>query len=214
MRNIQQADKLWVSYKLLPETVKPSSIILLDDGAIQLEVLEVLPNKDIRCKVLNTRTLGNKKGVNIPGLPVMLPALSTKDRADLKWGVENDIDYIAASFTRKPSDIVEIKDYYRQLLAEKAKETGDASWLSRPLPKIISKIESTEALENFEGILAETDAIMVARGDLAVEIPMETLAAVQREIVLQCNQAGNIPHSLTDSLFITNSETVHVMIPS
>jgi len=104
--------------------------------------------------------------------------------------VDNDIDYIAASFTRKAADVAEIRQYFRQLLADKARTTGDSSWLTRPLPKIISKIESTEALENFSDILAVSDAIMVARGDLAVEIPMETLAAVQREIVTQCNAAG------------------------
>lgn len=182
-RKKQTASRIWISYNKLGETAKPSSIILLDDGAIQVEVQEYLTNGDLRCKVLNSGTLGNKKGVNMPGLKVKLPAISDKDKTDLVWGIKNNIDYIAASFIRKAGDVHEIRDFCNQTIAD-LKLTG------RSAPLIISKIESTEGLENFAEILDASDAIMVARGDLAVEIPMETLATVQKDIVKLCNDAG------------------------
>jgi len=182
MRNKQTADKLWISYKSLPKTVQPQNIILLDDGAIQLEVVTVLENSDIQCKVINTGTLGSKKGVNMPGLVVDLPAMSEKDKEDIRWGIVNDIDMIAASFVRKPSDVTEIRNFCAEIIGKQS--------APRLMPLIVSKIESTEALQNFEAILDISDAIMVARGDLAVEIPMETLAGVQKEIVKRCNAKG------------------------
>jgi len=142
----------------------------------------VLSNTEIQCKVLNTGTLGNKKGVNMPGLVVDLPAMSEKDKEDIRWGIANDIDMIAASFVRKPSDVTEIRNYCSEIIAKQS--------TPRLMPLIVSKIESTEALQNFEAILDISDAIMVARGDLAVEIPMETLGGVQKEIVKRCNAKG------------------------
>jgi len=134
---------------------------------------------------MNSGVVGNKKGVNMPGLPVELPAMCDKDKVDIRWGIQNNIDFIAASFVRKASDVTEIRDYCRELISELYPNE-----LSVPIPSIISKIESVEALVNFESILQESDAIMVARGDLAVEIPMETLANVQKEMVRRCNSAG------------------------
>lgn len=186
-RTRQTKDKLWISYKRLAEGSKPGAIILVDDGSVLLEVQEIV-GKELRCKILNTGVLGNKKGVNMPGLIVDLPAISDKDRQDLRWGIKNSIDYIAASFVRKPRDVHEIRDYCRQVIAELYPNPEDAKKI--PLPKIISKIESTEGMENFEEILQVTDGVMVARGDLAVEIPLETLAGVQKEIVQRCNKAG------------------------
>lgn len=182
MRKKQTAEKLWISYKSLPKTVQPTNIILLDDGAIQLEVESVVGNNEIQCKVINTGTLGNKKGVNMPGLVVDLPAMSEKDKEDIRWGIVNDIDMIAASFVRKPSDVTEIRNFCAEVIAKQS--------APRLMPLIVSKIESTEALQNFEAILDISDAIMVARGDLAVEIPMETLGGVQKEIVKRCNVKG------------------------
>lgn len=133
----------------------------------------------------------------MPGLPVELPAMSDKDKLDIRWGIQNNIDYIAASFVRKASDVTEIRDYCKELIRElypTEEEDGrhQHQHLSTPppIPSIISKIESVEALVNFESILQVSDAIMVARGDLAVEIPMETLANVQKEMVRRCNAAG------------------------
>mmetsp|Transcript_1324 Transcript_1324/g.1402 ORF Transcript_1324/g.1402 Transcript_1324/m.1402 type:complete len:558 (-) Transcript_1324:81-1754(-) len=180
-RTKQTTEKLWISYSKLSETAKPSNIILLDDGAIQLQVVKHLGN-DLKCKILNSGTLGNKKGVNMPGLKVQLPAISDKDKEDLIWGLKNNIDFIAASFIRKPSDVTEIQKFCAEQI--------QALQLPRSVPLIISKIESTEGLENFVDILKVSDAIMIARGDLAVEIPMETLTAVQKEIIRQCNHLG------------------------
>lgn len=123
----------------------------------------------------------------MPGLSVDLPAMSPKDREDIKWGVANDVDFIAASFVRKAADVRDINLYLEELLKEQSVKTGGKS-SRRPL--IVSKIESTEALQNFDSILAASDGIMIARGDLAVEIPMETLANVQKSIAHKCNAAG------------------------
>lgn len=184
-RTKQSADKLWISYKSLHKTVCPGSIILVDDGAFQLEVKSI-GTTEILCKLLNSGSLGNKKGVNMPGLVVELPALSKKDEDDIRWGIDHNIDMIAASFVRKPTDVSEIRTFCSHVINE-LKSTKN---VDRLMPLIVSKIESTEALENFEEILEISDAIMVARGDLAVEIPPETLAGVQMQIVRRCNEVG------------------------
>lgn len=183
-RNKQSHDKIWISYLKLPSTVSPGETVLLDDGAIELKVLSQENEVETLCRVVNTGILGNKKGVNLPGIAVDLPAMCDKDKVDIRWGIENDIDYIAASFTRKASDIVEIREYVSGLMKE---FNYPADY---PHPKIIAKIENIEALDNFESILEETDAIMVARGDLGVEIPMETLTNIQKQMVRKCNLAG------------------------
>jgi len=155
---------------------------LLDDGAIELAVVSKKGN-EISCRVVNSGTLGNKKGVNMPGTTVALPAMSDKDREDIRWGIKNDIDFIAASFVRKAQDVKDIRSYVATLMNEFHPP-------HHPHPRVISKIESTEALENFNEILEESDAIMVARGDLGVEIPMQTLCNVQKDIVRASNEAG------------------------
>jgi pyruvate kinase len=184
-RNAQTNKLLFVTYKGLCEAVRPGSIILFDDGAIAAKVDSVAATAGtVKCTVLNSGLLGQKKGINIPGAEIKLPAMSDKDRADLKWGVENDVDMVAASFVRKGSDVREVRKYLSEMM------TLHGPSPDHPLPKIVSKIESTEALTNFSEILRESDAIMVARGDLGVEIPIATLANVQKEIVHQCNLAG------------------------
>ena len=180
----QTIDRVWISYKQLVDTVKVGSVILLDDGAIEVKVEKKdAAAGEITCTVVNSGALGNKKGVNMPGLSVELPAMSEKDREDIHWGIKNDIDYIAASFTRKASDVQEIKDYVSELMAKYHPK-------GHPHPLVISKIESTEALDNFDSILDISDGIMVARGDLGVEIPMETLTNVQKDLVRRSNLAG------------------------
>ena len=186
VRENQTNSKLWVSYGKLTSTVFEGSTILLDDGAIILHVKTILADSgNIECTVQNTGVLGNRKGVNLPGMKVDLPAMSNKDKEDIAWGLKNDIDYIAASFVRKAKDVQDIRDYTRSLVKKIYPDVPDY-----PLPLVISKIESTEALENFDSILDESDAIMVARGDLAVEIPMESLAFVQKQIVKKSNMKG------------------------
>lgn len=179
----QTPDMLWCSYPQLCTTVSQGSTILLDDGAIELRVDATdEASNQVTCTVMNSGQLGSRKGVNLPNSKVLLPAMSDKDKEDIRWGIKNDVDYIAVSFVRKAEDLTQIKEYCSALMKEFS--------LSGPLPALISKIESTEAMENFDEILGETDGVMVARGDLGVEIPMETLAHAQKEIVRKCNEAG------------------------
>ncbi len=185
MRTNQTADTLWVSYDKLPQTVKVGDSVLLDDGAMELKVERKTEQNEIICQVMNSHSLGSKKGVNFPGLIVDLPAMSDKDKEDLRWGIKNDIDIIAASFTRKPTDVLEMREFCAEVMAELHGPNH-----GRPLPLIVAKIENTEALDNFDKILEVTDGVMVARGDLGVEIPMETLTRWQKRIVRKCNLAG------------------------
>lgn len=164
-----------ISYKNLYNEVKPGSKILVDDGALEFEVTEI-NGKDIVCKALNTAKLGSRKTVNVPGLSLELPAISEKDRKDILDGIDAGFDFIAASFVRRASDVKAI----RQLLVENGGEEI----------KIISKIESEEGIENIDEIIEASDGIMVARGDMAVEIPFEQVPLVQKEFVKKCNRVG------------------------
>ena len=138
----------------------------------------------------------------MPGLVVDLPAMSKKDETDIRWGIANDIDYIAASFIRKASDVVTIRSFCERLIQENVAAGKRAT----VVPKIIAKIESTEALENYDEIVEECDGIMVARGDLGVEIPMETLPIAQKEIVKRCKAAGK------SKFFLINIETMNLIV--
>ena len=172
---IGDKEKVSVSYKKLYEDIKIGSKILVDDGALEFEVIDIV-EKDIVCKAKNTSKLGSRKTVNVPGLKLNLPALSDKDTTDIINGVKADFDYIAASFVRRASDVQEI----RALLNENGGENV----------KIISKIESQEGIDNFEEILKLSDGIMIARGDLGVEIPMEQVPIVQKQLIKRCNELG------------------------
>ncbi|MTI69692.1 MAG: pyruvate kinase [Firmicutes bacterium] len=165
-----------ITYKGLANDVVKNDIILIDDGLIELEVLEVLNDTDIKCIVKNAGTVKNKKGVNVPGVKVNLPALTDKDKSDIKFGIENNIDYIAASFIRKAADVIAIR---------KVLEENDAGYVD-----IIPKIENQEGVENLDEIIEVSDGIMVARGDLGVEIPAEEVPMVQKRIIRKCNTAG------------------------
>ncbi len=167
--------KTTVTYKDLYKDVKPGAKILVDDGAIEFEVVSV-EGKDIKCKALNTAKLGSRKTMNVPGLKLNLPALAQKDIEDITNGVKAGFDFIAASFVRRASDVEAI----RELLNKNGGEHV----------KIISKIESQEGIDNFEEILELSDGIMVARGDMGVEIPMEQVPIVQKHFIKRCNQVG------------------------
>ena len=166
-----------VSYDKLIEDVHKGSVILLDDGLIQLEVT----GKDeeqglIHTLIVNSGTLKNKKGVNVPGVSVQLPGMTEKDAEDILFGIEQGVDFIAASFVRRASDVMEI----RSLLERK-----NGSDL-----QIIPKIENQEGVDNIDEILNISDGLMVARGDLGVEIPAEEVPLVQKKLIEKCNQAG------------------------
>lgn len=170
-------EKFSVTYEGLIEDVQPGSRILLDDGLIGLEVTKLdKTNGEIHVNVLNTGTLKNKKGVNVPGVSVNLPGITEKDASDIIFGIEQKIDFIAASFVRRASDVLEIK----QLLEE-----NNATHI-----QIIPKIENQEGVDNIDDILDVSDGLMVARGDLGVEIPAEEVPLVQKNLIKKCNALG------------------------
>lgn len=170
-----EAHRFSISYKQLPEDVHVGSVILIDDGLIGLKV-EKVEGGDIICRVTNGGTVKNRKGVNVPGVKIKLPGITEKDAKDILFGIEQSVDFIAASFVRKASDVLEI----REIL-----ERHNATHI-----QIISKIENQEGVDNLEEILEVSDGLMVARGDLGVEIPAEEVPLVQKRMIEKCNRAG------------------------
>ncbi|HPZ43672.1 MAG TPA: pyruvate kinase [Bacillota bacterium] len=167
-------ERIPVTYGGLPGDIRKGDTILLDDGLIELEVLSVL-EKEILCRVVNGGKITSQKGVNVPGVKLNLPALTDKDIEDIKFGIEHNFDFLAASFVRKAADVLEIR---------KVLEEGGAQI------DIISKIENREAVQNLEEIVKVSDGVMVARGDLGVEIPVEEVPLVQKTIIKLCNRSG------------------------
>jgi len=173
---------LGTDYDQLASTVKEGSQVLLDDGLIALEVVSVdLATGFVRTTALNAGPIKKNKGVNLPGATLQLPALTEKDRADLRWGVEAGVDAVAASFIRKAADV-------RAVIAHLERCCGEAGRSTRPI--VVSKIESQEGVANFDDILEASDGIMIARGDLGVEIPFEQVFKHQKDMVRACNDAG------------------------
>jgi pyruvate kinase len=174
-RDVACNDKIAsLSYKNLPLEVRSGDILLLSDGLIQLKVI-ASDLDEIRCKVIVGGQLSSYKGVNLPTGTLKIPSLTAKDRKDLEVGIKEEVDYIALSFVRKADDIYQVK----QII----KDRGSS------IP-VIAKIEKHEALGNIDPIIAASEGIMVARGDLGVEIPMENVPTVQKMLVHKCNQAG------------------------
>lgn len=167
--------KISVSYKDITKDLKVGDTVLIDDGLIALNVDEVT-DTELHCTVKNSGSLGQKKGINLPNVSVSLPALSSKDIDDLKFGCSVGIDYVAASFIRKASDVAEV----RKVLDENGGENV----------MIIPKIETQEGFDNFDEILELSDGIMVARGDLGVEVPVEKVPYMQKVMIKKCNEAG------------------------
>jgi pyruvate kinase len=174
-----------VSYKNLYQDVKKGTSILMNDGLIELKV-EQIKGKDIYCTVMNGGVLGNNKNMNVPNAEIMLPALTERDISDLQFAVENNYDFIAASFIRKASDVLEIKK-----VLEKA---GDSDI------KVIAKIENRQGIDNIDEIIKVADGVMVARGDLGNEIPVEEVPVVQKMIINKCNLAGKPAITATQML--------------
>lgn len=161
-------------YRDLPRDVRPGSRILLDDGLLELKV-GVVQGDDVLCTVVTGGALKNNKGINLPGVKVSAPSLTEKDRVDLQFCLNEDIDYIALSFVRTAEDVEELK----RIVSASGKQ----------IP-VVAKIEKPEALLNFSKILKVTDAVMVARGDLGVEVQPEKVPVYQKKIIEACNQAG------------------------
>jgi pyruvate kinase len=193
------AERLYVSYKDLPKDIQPDERILVDDGKIALRVKEILSDTDIRVQVMNGGPLLSRKGFNLPETDVSLPCLTEKDLADLDFAMKHDVDWIALSFVRTPEDVDELK----AILDKHGCQS-----------KIIAKIEKPQAIENFDAILERADGIMVARGDLGVEIPMERVPMLQKQIVEKCIIAAKpvviatqMMESMIDSPTPTRAET-------
>ncbi|PVV00250.1 hypothetical protein BB560_005375 [Smittium megazygosporum] len=167
-------EKIYIDYVNIPKVVSVGGIVYIDDGIMEFRVLEI-HDTYIKVRSVNSGTLSSHKGVNLPGAQIDLPALSPKDTNDLHFCLEQGLDMVFASFIRKAQDIVEI----RNVLGEKGKYI-----------KIIAKIESTEGVENFDSILAEADGIMIARGDLGIEIPAPKVFLAQKSMISKCNIAG------------------------
>ncbi|AZN40229.1 pyruvate kinase [Paenibacillus albus] len=168
-------NRIPVTYSNLPADVEEGSTILIDDGLIGLTVEEI-EGTEIKCRIVNSGPIKSKKGVNVPGVHISLPGITEKDANDIIFGVQQGVDFIAASFVRKATDVLEI----RELL-----EKHGASHI-----QIISKIENQQGVDNLDEILEVSDGLMVARGDLGVEIPAEEVPLVQKKMIQKCNLAG------------------------
>ncbi|WP_050616029.1 pyruvate kinase [Bacillus testis] len=170
-------EKFSITYRELIDDVSVGSRILLDDGLVGLEVTKIdKENGEIHTRILNDGILKNKKGVNVPGVSVNLPGITEKDRQDILFGIEQGVDFVAASFVRRASDVLEI----RELL-----DNNNGHYIN-----IIPKIENQEGVDNIDDILAVSEGLMVARGDLGVEIPAEEVPLVQKQLIKKCNALG------------------------
>ncbi|GBG95778.1 pyruvate kinase [Ligilactobacillus salitolerans] len=170
-------EKIAVTYPGLYADVHVGGHVLFDDGLIDMQIEEKdEEHQELVCKVLNEGVLGSKKGVNAPGVSINLPGITEKDSDDIRFGLDHEINFIAASFVRKPQDVLEI----RELLEEKHMEHV----------QIFPKIESQEGIDNFDEILKVSDGLMVARGDMGVEIPVENVPLVQKSLIKKCNAVG------------------------
>lgn len=166
--------KCWVTYADMYKDVKPGGHILIDDGLVCLEI-KAVKGMDVECVVINDGVISNHKGINIPDTHISLPFMSEKDMEDLKFGIEQDIDFVAASFTRTADDIKQMKWFME------ANGNKDI--------KVIAKIENREGVENIDSIVAVADGVMVARGDMGVEIPEEEVPIVQKKLIKTVYQA-------------------------
>lgn len=170
-------DRIPTTYEGLPKDVKPGDHVLLDDGKIRLRVERVEGN-DVTCSVVVGGLLMPRKGINLPGVVVSAPSMTEKDKDDLIFGLDNDVDYVALSFVRTADDI----RYLREFIIRHGKK-------GKRVP-VVAKIEKPDAVENIDAILKETDCVMVARGDLGVEVPTEQVPMLQKMIVRKCNELG------------------------
>ena len=174
-----------VTYPNLPQEVQRGQRILIDDGLVELDVEEIR-DTEIICKAANAGTLSANKSINIPGVHISLPALTEQDVSDIIFGIRNDFDFIAASFVRQASDVEAIRKVLRENGGERV--------------QIIAKIENQEGVDNVDAILQAADGIMVARGDLGVEIPAARVPVIQKSMIRKCLQAGKVVITATQML--------------
>ncbi|BFZ63084.1 Pyruvate kinase [Saitoella coloradoensis] len=166
---------MYLDYKNITKVIEAGRIIYVDDGVLSFEVLEIVDEKNLKVKCLNNGKISSRKGVNLPKTDIDLPALSEKDKSDLRFGVQQGVDMVFASFIRRGEDIKAI----REVLGEEGKNI-----------QIIAKIENQQGVNNYDEILKETDGIMVARGDLGIEIPASQVFIAQKMMVARANLAG------------------------
>ncbi len=167
-------ESISTTYQALPQDVSPGDKILLDDGLLELRVLEV-KEREVLCEVVHGGKLSSHKGINLPGIKLSTPSLTEKDKIDLQFGLEHNVDFVALSFVRHPMDVAELK----KLIEDHGMDTP-----------VVAKLEKPEALENLEDILSITDAVMVARGDLGVELSPEKVPIAQKEIIRRSIEKG------------------------
>ncbi|TDG37103.1 pyruvate kinase [Pedobacter changchengzhani] len=172
---IGNEERIYITYQNFPRDVQKDEIILLDDGKLQMKVLSTNLKDEVVCEIVHGGILTSRKGVNLPNTKVSIPSLTLEDRENLEFVLENDVDWIGLSFVRKAEDIIELKE----IIAARGKSA-----------RVIAKIEKPEAIANIDEIIAVADGIMVARGDLGVECPMEEVPLLQKMIVAKCRAAS------------------------
>jgi len=169
------AEQVYITYPQFPKDVQAGETVLVDDGKIVMEVVETNGKDEVVARIVHGGKLSSKKGVNLPNTKISLPCLTEKDLADLDFALSHDVEWIGLSFVRRASDIIELKD----IIHKQGKNA-----------RVVAKIEKPEALEEIDGIITNTDAVMVARGDLGVEVPMENVPLVQKMLVDKCLRAS------------------------
>ena len=168
-------NRIYITYETFPQDVKPNEIILLDDGKIQMRVIETNRKDAVLCEVVHGGVLTSRKGVNLPNTKVSIPSLTEEDLVNLEFALKNDVEWIGLSFVRTAEDIIELKRIISR--------SGKAA-------RVIAKVEKPEAIDNIDGIVAATDGVMVARGDLGVEMPLEEVPLLQKMIIRKCREAS------------------------
>jgi pyruvate kinase len=166
-------ERFGISYSEMPKDVQAGERILLDDGKLMMEIVSTDGDKEIIAKVIHGGILSSKKGVNLPNTKISLPSLTEKDKIDLEFALENDLDWIGLSFVRSARDIIELK----HIISQKQSKA-----------RVIAKIEKPEAIDDIDEIMKVTDALMVARGDLGVEVPYQTVPLIQKMLIRKAHQ--------------------------
>jgi pyruvate kinase len=199
---IGTAERIYISYQEMPKDVKPGEMILMDDGKLQLEVVETNFKDEVKLKILHGGILSSNKGVNLPNTKISQPCLTEKDLRDLDFALSHNIDWIGLSFVRSARDIIELK----HIISSQNKHA-----------RVVAKIEKPEAVAELDDIIKVTDAVMVARGDLGVEVPMQNVPLIQKEIVRKCLEhakpviiATQMMESMIENISPTRAEVTDV----